>query len=115
MPIQAVQVSFPPPTNTARVWCDAGFLQADVLVETGSTEDADHLFTHVLAIDPSHHDAKIAQAIRSAGAFFHAAGDGNESSRYMGYAAALACLRLGFRPDERGRLTTGEPAALITR
>src|SRR6185436_9414024 len=41
---------------------DASFLQADLLLQVGSTEDAERLLTNALAIDPSHSDAKVGLA-----------------------------------------------------
>lgn len=143
---------------------DASYLQADLLVEIGSTEDAERLLTNALTVDPSHTDAKVAldrestfawyelslaaiasghdkeadealaeiikrdsnpawyrtrtydaymlgrdeAVIRSAGAFIRSAGPGNESSPYMGYAAALACMRLGLQADAAVRLKSVE-------
>ncbi|HEU4939266.1 MAG TPA: tetratricopeptide repeat protein [Vicinamibacterales bacterium] len=41
---------------------DAAYVQADLLLQMGATEDAERLLTNVLAIDPSHVGAKIALA-----------------------------------------------------
>ncbi|HTH03280.1 MAG TPA: tetratricopeptide repeat protein [Vicinamibacterales bacterium] len=62
---------FSPKTTTADVatlavdrltQSDAAYVQADLLLQTGATEDAARLLTNVLTIDPSHVDAKIALA-----------------------------------------------------
>jgi tetratricopeptide (TPR) repeat protein len=41
---------------------DAAYLQANLLLQVGATEDAERLVTNALAVEPSHVDAKIALA-----------------------------------------------------